>query len=189
MDKQFLEFWGQIFLAAAKNQKIFDDVMSCFAPEGQKNKQQSQDMEQWLKTWMSGYQAWQSFLSTMYGVDPYAQQQSHASQQWGAQELSALVTQNWKEMISLMGAVPRQDYDDLRQENQELKKRLEIQEERIQQLQDILQQKGLFDFQQMTESLQDVLKNQSDQFQELMQTIQASWKNEGGSSPGQDTTG
>ena len=187
MDKQLLEFWGQIFLAAAKNQKIFEDAMSCFAPEGQKNKQQSQDMEQWLKTWMNGYQAWRSFLSTMYGVDPYAQQQSHASQQWGTQELSALVTQNWKEMISLMGAVPRQDHDAVVQENHELKKRLELQEERIQQLQDMLQQKGLFDFQQMTESFQDVLKDQSDQFQDLMQAIQTSWKKKGDSSAGQGT--
>lgn len=186
MDKQLLEFWGHIFLAAAKNQKIFEDVMSCFAPGGQKEGQQSRDMEQWLNAWKNGYQAWQSFLSTIYGVDPYAREGSSA-QEAGVRELSTLVTQNWKEMISLMGAVPRQDYDAVVQENQELKKRLELQEERIQQLQDMLQQKGLFDFQQMTESFQDVLKNQSDQFQDLMQAIQASWKNEGGSSFGQGT--
>ncbi len=186
MDKQLLEFWGNIFLAAAKNQKIFEDVMSCFAPGGQKEGQQSRDMEQWLKTWTNGYRAWQSFLSTMYGVDPYVREDSSA-QERGVQELSALVTQNWKEMISLMGAVPRQDYDAVVQENQELKKRLELQEERIQQLQDMLQQKGLFDFQQMTESFQDVLKDQSDQFQDLMQAIQASWKKKGDSSSGQGT--
>ncbi|MFO7876457.1 MAG: hypothetical protein R6U55_07760 [Desulfovermiculus sp.] len=186
MDKQLLEFWGHTFLAAAKNQKIFEDVMSCFAPGGQKEGQQSRDMEQWLKTWTNGYQAWQSILSTMYGVDPYSQEDSSA-QEHGVQELSALVTQNWKEMIALMGAVPRQDYDAVVQENQELKKRLELQEERIQQLQDMLQQKNLVDFQQMTESFQDVLKDQSDKFQGLMQAIQSSWENEGGSSSGQDT--
>lgn len=185
MDKQLLEFWGHTFLAAAKNQEIFADVMSCFAPGGQKEGQQSRDMEQWLKAWENGYQAWQSFLSTMYGVDPYAQEDS-STQERGVQELSALVTQNWKEMISLMDAVPRQDYDSVVQENQELKKRLELQEERILQLQSMLQEKGLLDFQQITESFQDVLKNQSDQFQDLVQAIQASWKNEEGSSSGQD---
>jgi len=188
MDKQFLEFWGHTFLAAAKNQKIFEDVMSCFAPGGQLEKQPGLDMEQWLKAWKNGYQAWQSFLSTMYGVDPYAREDK-TSDESGVQELTSLVTQNWKEMISMMGAVPRQDYDALRQENDELKKRLELQEERIQQLQDVLQHKGLFDFEQMTESFQEVLKNQSDQFQDLMQAIQSSWKNKQGSSSGQDTTG
>ena len=181
MDKQLLEFWGQIFLAAAKNQKIFEDVMSSFAPEGHSDRQQSPDMEQWLKIWTDGCRAWQSFLSSMYGVDPYAREDSPSPGR-GVQELSTLVTQNWKEMISLMGAVPRQDYDDLLQEKNALEKRLELQEERIQQLQEILQQKGLFDFQQMTDSFQDVLKNQSDQFQELMQAMQASWKNKEGSS-------
>lgn len=186
MDKQLLEFWGHTFLAAAKNQKIFEDVMSCFAPGGQKEGQQSRDMEQWLNAWKSGFQTWQSFLSTMSGVDPSAREDSSA-QETGIRELSTLVTQNWKEMISLMGAVPRQDYDAVVQENQGLKKKLELQEERIQQLQDMLQQKGLFDFQQMTESFQDVLKDQGDQFQELMQAIQASWKKKEESSSGQGT--
>ena len=76
MDKQLLEFWGQIFLAAAKNQKIFEDVMSSFAPEGHSDRQQSPDMEQWLKIWTDGCRAWQSFLSSMYGVDPYAREDS-----------------------------------------------------------------------------------------------------------------
>jgi transcription elongation GreA/GreB family factor len=110
------------------------------------------------------------------------------SQEPMGQELSALIHRNWKEMISLMGVVSRQDYDALVRENDALKKKLEVQEERIQQLQSMLQHKGIFDLQQMAESFQDVLKNQSEQFQDLMQSIQASWQNEGESSSGPDDT-
>ena len=55
MDKQFLEFWGNIMLASAKGQQQLDDIMKWFSG----NFGESKDIS--------------ALFCKMYGIDPESQ--------------------------------------------------------------------------------------------------------------------
>lgn len=175
MDAHVLEFWGQVFLAASKNQKILEDLMSCF-PDQRSSESHQWDMNPWVRAWSSGLKPLQSFLKETYGLG--FDREKGGFQPQDMQEFSQIVLQNWKEMVSLLDVVPRQDYDSLHQENQELKKEVQTQKERIEYLQDLLREKGVTEFSQFSESLQEVLKSQNEHFQKFMQTMHDAWQQE-----------
>ena len=172
MDAHALEFWGLVFLAASKNQKILEDVMSCF-PDHRSSESCQWDMNSWVRAWSSGVESLQSFLKETYGLG--LDREKGGFQPQDMQKFSNIVLQNWKEMVSLLDVVPRQDYDVLQQENQDLKNEVQTQKERIEYLQDLLREKGVTEFSQ---SLQEVLKSQNEHFQNFMQNMHAAWQQE-----------
>lgn len=150
MDRQFLELWGSIFLNAAKGQKQLEDFVK------------------WMSGDFSGLDEFSDMFSKFYGMDVLTKNSPEYFDVW--RNATQDFYKSFKEFLSLMDLVPRKDYLDLVKENEDLRMQLEEQEEALNQLRGVLgtridqQDKGLGVF-------EDLIKNQSTQFQELVSSF------------------
>jgi BMFP domain-containing protein YqiC len=150
MDKNFYEFWAQCFTSLAKGQKQFDDL------------------NQWLHHGFSGSDALSSIFRKAYGLEDIQQNIPPDMNLW---EKSAEAFQkSLKDSLALFDVVSREDYQNLLNECQTLKEKVAKQEETIEALRKRRGKKSV-DPEETVEGLQEVIKKQSDQFQELMKTV------------------
>jgi hypothetical protein len=167
MDRQFLEFWGSIFLNAAKGQK------------------QIEDFAKWLSGDFSGFDDFSDMFSKFYGLDILTKNTPEYFDVWS--NATQDFYKSFKEFLSLMDLVSRQDYLDLVKENEDLRKQLEEKEEAIDQLRGVLdtkvgqKDKGLGVF-------EDLIKDQSAQFQELMSSFTRLFNDTSAASVGEKET-
>ena len=146
MDRQFLEFWGNSILVAAKGQKQLED----------------------LAHWASGAGAisdeWADLFRRAYGLS-LETSESNARDQAMKQFQSSL-----KDWLALMNVVPKGELEALKKKCQALEQKLAAQQDTIRQLQQLLSEKGL----PISDAVLDfsrLMEQQSRQFQELMGNV------------------
>jgi len=152
MDKQFLEFWGNIMLSAAKGQQQLDDIMKWFSG----NYKDFKDIT--------------SLFCRMYGLDPESEKKPDFLKIW--QNALDEYQRSFGEFAIMMDLVPRKEYIALSRENQDLKKRIAELEDGNARLRTLLGDKaaspgqGLKDF-------QELINDQARQYQDFMKSVTA----------------
>jgi hypothetical protein len=150
MDRQFLEFWGNVFLSAAKGQ------------------QQIEDMVKWLSGSFKDFPDMLALFSRLYGFDALAKD---------SPDYTSLCEKNMEEFrrsfdefLAMMDCVSRKDYLALSQENEKLKTRIADQEETIDHFRTLLHEK----VKTPNKSLQDfqsLIDEQARNYQEFMKGL------------------
>ena len=150
MDEKYLEFLGNFFLSAAKAQKQMDDLMLM------------------SKQGFKGFEDMSAMFRRFYGLDKMEKDAPEYMKTW--EKASEEFQKSFKEYLNMMGVVPKEDYIALVKRYEELKKRVQDQEETIRHLQMLLSEKGADQGESM-KVFQDLMKKQSEQFVEMMDSV------------------
>ena len=147
MDRNFFELWGRLFLSIAQGQK------------------QIEEMESLFRQGMEGYASIMKIWGDAYPYDPPQRDASDNKDlgEGAAQNYQASVRQ----LMSLWGMVPKDDYQVLQQKYDALEKRAAEQERQIAQLKTLLGERQESSFSAAKE-LQNLLNTQQTEFQTLM---------------------
>jgi hypothetical protein len=151
MDKNILEFWGNAFLNAARNQKQLEDLNKFFG-------QNVSGENSLLAPFLSAY-GWQKPADA--APDELF-------------ELTKKATDAFKEFskayLVMFDIVSKEDYVILSKENEHLKERIAEQDKIISDLKRSSGKEG-FDQEEVVGNLTKIVKSQTQQFQELMKQI------------------
>ncbi len=146
MDRKFLEFWGNVLLATAKGQ------------------QQLEQLAPWLKDMGADSPEWANLFSKIYGLDTSLS----GSKAW--EQAKQRFQSSLKEWMALFDMVPRSELKAAQKKNQALKQQLTDQQATIEQLQQLLNKKGIPSSKAVLE-FSNLIQKQSEQFQKLMGSI------------------
>jgi hypothetical protein len=150
VDEKYLEFLGNLFLSAAKNQKQMDDLVK-LSRQGFK-----------------GFEEMSAMFRKFYGLENIEKDTPEYITTWrnATEEFQKTI----KECMTMVGGVPREDYINLVEKYEQLKKKVADQDETIRHLQMLLGDKSL-DQGETVKVFQDLVKKQSEQFMEMMNTV------------------
>ena len=157
MDRQFLEFWGQYLLAAAKGQK------------------QLEDLNQWIGQGFSGFEELTAMFKKFYGLDPPPKENSDSAKAW--ENAAAGFRNSFNAYLDLMGVVPKDKYRALEQKYAALQKKTAEQADTIKILRELLAEEGTYQG-ETAKVFQDLVQKQAEAFETLMQSIAAADKDE-----------
>ena len=152
MDRQFLEFWGNYLLAAAKGQK------------------QLEDLNQWISQGFSGFQELTAMFSKFYGLDRSPEEDTDSSKAW--QNAAADFRKSLNAYLDLMGVVPSDKYRQLERKYATLQEKVNEQEETIKVLRKLLAEEGTYQG-ETVKVFQDLVNKQSEAFETLMRNLAA----------------
>lgn len=150
MDKNFLEYWGQIFMNAAQGQ------------------QQLENWNKWFRQSMGGENP---FLKSMFN-----QQETEKPQETTPEifEITKKATDAYKEMfkasLSMFDMISKEEYNKLLNENEELKEKILRQEEIIKNVK-TKSKNDNYGQEDVVDNLTKIVKDQTQQFQDLMNQI------------------
>jgi len=151
MDKQFLEFWGNFMINAAKGQG------------------QLEEMAKWMGQGFSGFEDLTAMFKKSYGLDRMPEDTPDFLASW--EKAAKDFQKSFKDYLSLMGVVPRDEHLKLVKKYEDMKKRVAGQEETIKHLRLLLDARGTADQTEVVKSFQDLMNKQSEQFQELTENF------------------
>ena len=157
MDSQFLEFWGNYLLAAARGQK------------------QLEDLNQWIRQGFSGFEELTTMFKKYYGLERPRKEDSDSTKVW--QKAAADFHKSFNAYLDLMGVVPRDKYQALEQKCAALQKKVADQEETIKVLRSLLTEEGTYQG-ETVKVLQNLVNKQSDAFEALMKSLTVAAKDE-----------
>jgi len=157
MDRQFLEFWGNYLLAAAKGQ------------------QQLEELNQWIRQGFSGFDDLTAMFQKFYGLERPPKENSDSAKAW--ENAADGFRNSFNAYLDLMGVVPRDKYQALEQNCAALQKKVADQEETIKVLRSLLAQEGTYQG-ETTKVLQDLVNKQGEAFEKLMKSIATTAKDE-----------
>ncbi len=147
MDKEFLELWGNFFLLAAKGQKRLEDV------------------NQWMKQGLNGFEDMAAMFKKSYGLDGLADDGSDDSRTF--KKAADDFRKSFNDYLNLMNLVPENEHQALIRKNEARKKKVADQAETIDHLRHLLKERGT-DQGQMLKGLENLVHQQNEQFQKLM---------------------
>jgi hypothetical protein len=151
MDRNFFEFWGQLFLGVAQGQKRVEEMESMF------------------RQGMEGYESIVKIFREVYHLDPPKQNTPNNANLW---EGAATKTfqESLRQVMSLWGMVPKDDYQALQEKFIILEKKTAEQEHTIGYLKTLLGERQDNAFSTVNE-LQTLLTAQQVEFQTLMHSL------------------
>jgi len=155
MDKNFLEFWGNFLINAAKGQK------------------QLEDMAKWMGQGFKGFEDLSAMFRKFYGLERLDKDSLDYMNMW--EKAQEAFQNSFKDYVRLLGVVPDEEYLALVKKYEELKEKVAAQEETIKHLRMLLGEK-LIDPGEVVSGFQELMKKQSDQFQQLMGSIGQSFQ-------------
>jgi hypothetical protein len=130
-----------------------------------KGQKQMEQMATWISLGLTGVDDLNAMFQRFYGLDGLSKNSERYSASWNEAVESFL--QSLKAYLELFNMMPRDDYLRLLKENDDLKRELAEHEKTIQHLETLMAAK-LADPTEIARSLQDLIKRQSEQFQELV---------------------
>ena len=157
MDRNFLEFWGNYLLAAARGQK------------------QLEDLNQWIRQGFSGFEELTAMFKKYYGLEQPRTEDSDTTQAW--QNAAADFRNSLNAYLNLMGLVSKDKYRALEQKCTTLQEKVAEQEDTIKALRKLLAEEGTYQG-ETVKVFQDLVKKQADAFEALMQSIAPAAKEE-----------
>lgn len=158
MDKQFLEFWGNFLINAAKEQKRIEDL------------------SKWMQQGFKGFDELTAMFSKFYGLDQKEKDTPAYMETW--KKASENFLQSFNDVIGLMGMVPKDKHLSLIKKYEKLKEKVAAQEEKINHLRLLLEEKETESQKELVQGFQDLIEKQSKQFQETMETFGSFFKKE-----------
>ncbi len=154
MNTQFFEFWGNFLINVAKGQKQLDD------------------MSTWMKQGYNDADDLASLFRRCYGLNASDTGTAQDPQAW--QEAVGEFQNTFTQFAAQWGWVPQAEHQQALEKCAALEKQVEAQQATIHQLRDLLAQKGL-GYSELLQHMQGSLKDQSDQFQALMENIRSAF--------------
>lgn len=158
MNRHFLEFWGKALLEAARNQK------------------QLEDFAKWFQGGFLGLQDYTQLFKSAYGLDEVTEDSPDYFSLWKKAEED--FRRSFQDYLNLLGVVPREEYATLARECEQLKEKVAQQEETIQHLRRLTEEKGL-GLEATTLEFQSLIKKQGEQFQKFIQGLGEAAQSEG----------
>jgi hypothetical protein len=156
MDRQFLEFWGNFLLNTARSQKQLDE------------------MTEWMKRGFTGFEELTSLFRKIYGLEKVEKESPDYLKVWaGAQED---FMKSFRDYLGMLGVVPREEHLALVKKYEELKEKLQSQEETIRHLRMLLAEAKKEEYQDIAGQFEGLVNRQSEQFQELMDNFSRAFK-------------
>jgi hypothetical protein len=156
MDRQFLEFWGNFLLNAAQSQK------------------QLEEMAEWMKRGFTGFDELTSLFRKVYGLEKLEQSSPDYLKVWaGAQED---FTKSFKDYLAMLGVVPSDEHLALVKKYEELKEKVQSQEETIRHLRMLFSESQKEEAQEMAGRFEELVKKQGEQFQKLVESFGQTFK-------------
>jgi hypothetical protein len=150
MDKKFLEFWGTFLLNAAKGQE------------------QLEDMTQWFREGFKGVEQQMSLFRQCYGLDREPESSPNYMDMWS--KAASDFQNSYKELLGLMGLVPREEYLTLAEKYEALQEKLASQDETIHHLK-MKSTSGDINQGAVVKGFEALMENQTDQFQKVMKSF------------------
>jgi chromosome segregation ATPase len=147
MDPKFLEFWGNFLLHAAKGQRQLDEL------------------NQWMKQGLKGFEDLTSMFRKHYGLDGLAEDHPDFLADWN--KASENFRKSFREAMGLMNVVSLEEHLKLVKKYEDLKEKSQEQEETVRHLRMLLNERAA-DQNNMADKFQDLIKKQTDEFQNFM---------------------
>lgn len=157
MDSQFLEFWGNYLLAAARGQK------------------QLEDLNQWISQGLRGFEELTAMFQKYYGLEPSPNEDADSTEAWHS--AAADFHNSLNAYLELMGVIPLDKYKKLEQKYAALQKKVSEQEDTIKLLRELLDEKGTYQG-ETAKVFQDLVDKQADAFEKLLKNMMAAAKKE-----------
>jgi hypothetical protein len=158
MERNFLEFWGNLLINAAKQQK------------------QMEDLAQWMQQGFKGFDEWTAMFNKFYGLEHLKKDTPAYMESWEA--ASERFFNSFKNYLDLMGMVPKNEHLALVKKYEELKEKVADQEETIHHLRMLLEKRRAESQDEMVQGFQALIDKQSKQFQQTMETFGSFFKKE-----------
>ena len=158
MDRNFLEFWGNLLINAAKQQK------------------QMEDLAEWMQQGFKGVDEWTAMFNKFYGMEHLKKNTPAYMESW--EEASERFFNSFKDYLDLMGMVPKNEHLALVKKYEELKEKVADQEETIQHLRMLLEKRKAESQDEMVQGFQTLIDKQSKQFQQTMEAFGSFFKKE-----------
>jgi BMFP domain-containing protein YqiC len=155
MNRHFLEFWGKALLMAAQGQK------------------QWEDLARWMQGGFAGFPEFTRLFKSAYGLEEAPEDSPDFFALWKKAEQD--FRRSFEDYLSLLGMVPREEYDALKRQCADLEEKAKEQEELIKGLKALAEEKGL-GLEAATLELQNLVQKQEDQFQKFIQGLSESLK-------------
>ena len=157
MDRQFLEFWGNYLLAAARGQK------------------QIEDLNQWISQGFSGFEELTAMFKKYYSLERPPDEDANSTKAW--QNAMADFRDSFNAYLNLMGVIPQDKYRTLEQKYAALQKKVAEQENTIKALRELLAEEGTYQG-ETAKAFRDLVKKQAAAFETLMKNMAAAKKEE-----------
>lgn len=165
MDKHFLEFWGNFMLNAARSQK------------------QLEELTEWVHKGFTGFEELTSLFRKIYGLEGTSAGSADSVSAW--KKAQEDFTKSMKDYMNLLGVVPLEEHIALVRKYEDLKEKVASQEETIRHLKMLLSESQGAHTAQVTQHFDELIKKQSDQFQNLMDGFNRLFQKE---QPSQEST-
>ncbi len=150
VDRHFLELWGNLLINAAKGQK------------------QIEELTQLLHQGTKGFEGQNATFRKFYGLNSLDQESPDFLK--ASKNAADDFQKSLKEYLDLMGVVRKDEHLTLVRKYEELKEKVATQEETIKHFRMLLDEKGV-DHGETARGFQDLIKKQSDQFQDLVKSL------------------
>ena len=150
MDSQFMEFWGNALLAAARSQKHFDEF------------------NRWIRQGFEGASDLNAAFKKIYGLDQSDMDPDQTTDAWRAATKD--FKQSYEKFFRQLGWVPKADYDLLEEKFLRLEAESEQKDKIIARLRGGPRTSELAPHENV-EVFRDLVRKQSDAFQKLMKNI------------------
>ena len=147
VDRHFLELWGNLLINAAKGQK------------------QIEELTQWINQGLKGFEGQNAIFRKFYGLNSLDQESPDFLK--ASKNAADDFQKSLKEYLDLMGVVRKDEHLKLVGKYEDLKKKAADQEETIKHLRMLLDEKGIAQG-EVPKGFQDLIRKQTDQFQDLM---------------------
>ena len=147
MDKQFLEFWGNFLLSAAKGQRQLDEF------------------SRWMSQGMSGLRGLTDMFRQFYGL---GNEGPGDDVDWKTARNS--FEKAYRAYLDTLGVVPKSDYMALKKQLEALQKKAQDQEAALRKLRFELSESRMAQG-DVVRGFQELIQVQSEQFQELTDSV------------------
>ncbi len=150
MDSQFLEFMGNCFISAAKGRK------------------QMEDLEKWMSRGSEGFNELSALFKKFYGLEQMQNKSPDFAETWD--KFLEDFKKIFNDYLSFFNMASFEEHLALVKKYEALKKKAAEQEEIIKNLKSC-SGKGFSEQEEITENLQSMIKDQTDQFQKMMDSF------------------
>ncbi len=154
MDKEFLEFFGNFLLNAAKGQR------------------QMEEMNRWMQNGFSGVDELSDMFRKLYGLKGAADSPDYAKA-W--EKASQNFRESLEQWLGLMDMTPKSEHLALKEKYEALKKEVAEKDQTIQKLRDLLNEKGM-PHAETVRGFTDMIEKQTAQFQDLIENMGKAFK-------------
>ena len=158
MDKHFLEFWGNLLINTAKEQKRIEDL------------------SKWIQQGFKGFDDLTEIFKKFYGLEHMGKDTPAYTDTW--EKASENFLHSYKDYLNLIGMISKDEHLALIKKYEELKEKAATQEDTINHLRLLLEEKKTESQKELVHGFQDLIEKQSKEFQKTMETIGSVFKKE-----------